>query len=522
MARPTVAVVGAGVAGLVAARELALVGARAVVFEAGGDVGGRAHRHGEIAFTHRGRDWRFATEHGIHGIWRQYRNLRRVLADEGLIGRLVHAHDQELVMPVRGGGVRAYEFGARVRNSLLPDLLAFTQIFGADDFALQALFDGPHRYGRAALDLLHAFAFTAPDDIADYDARSVADYVERWPLLLQRMTGAITHSAFFREADEVSLAAYLTGLQAYFVSDKRDTAFDFCETDMAVDVLYPLRDRIVALGGEVRVDTRVTGLRFDPSGAPCAVLAQRAGKSRPGRVPVDGVVLAVDPPAMRTLKTDPSLAAAVPPGRVPEGVPSVVVRLFTTRPPADKRAVTGVLHGLGADNFFWLHRLQRPWFAWHLETGGGVLECHLYGDRAAAAMTDSDEAVAARARETLALGWPEVGDAVAHVAVQRNAPTHVAFGPGIMSEVPAVSGGAARLALCGDWIACGLPYLYLERATATGLLAARALADDLGLPAPPEPLPPYPASPGVRAVRRAAKGLRRRGWLPLRAGSGSV
>ncbi len=515
-ARPTVAVIGGGVAGLVAARQLGLAGAHVVLFEAGPDVGGRAHRHGSCSFDHAGTSWHFDLEHGIHGIWRQYRNLRRILGEEGGAGHLVHAHDQELVMPVRGGAVRAYEFGARVRNSVWPDFLAFSQIFAADDFALQALKDGPQLYAKAALDLLHAFAFTAPSDIEAYDDVSVAEYVAEWPQLLQRMTGAITHSAFFREAHEVSLAAYLTGLQAYFVSDKRDTAFDFFSTDIAVDFLHPMCRRIEALGGEVRRGTRVEQLEFDANGDISAVMVRAAGEDHADRVPVAAAVLAVDPPALTRLAADPSVAAMLPEGRIPDGVASVVVRLFTTAPPADKRAVTGVLHGLGADNFFWLHRLQRPYFAWHQQTGGGVLECHLYGDRAVAAMVDDDDAVILRAKATLSLGWPEIAGRVAHVHVQRNVPTHVAFGTGVMSRVMPVQTRAANVALCGDWVRCDEPVLYLERAAVTGLLAARRIGAQLGLDhhALPAPLSPFEAAPGVRGVRRVARKLRQFGWLP--------
>lgn len=517
--RPTVGVVGGGVAGLIAARQLSLAGARVVVFETAVDVGGRAHRHGHCSFEHADRTWSFELEHGIHGIWRQYRNLRRVIDEENATGKLVHAHDQELVMPIAGGAVKAYEFGARVRNSPLPDMLAFSQIFAADDFAYQALQDGPKLYAQAAMDLLHAFAFVAPSDIAAYDDVSVADYVRAWPKLLQRMTGAITHSAFFREAHEVSLAAYLTGLQAYFVSDKRDTSFDFFSTDIAVDFLYPLCDRIRACGGDVRLATRVEQLKFDASGQVTAVMARRDGSKRAGRVPVDAVVIAVDPPAFTRLANDPAIAALVPNDQIPAGVASVVVRLFTTVSPAEHRAVTGVIHGLGADNFFWLDRLQRPYFEWHQVTGGGVLECHLYGDRAVAAMKDSDEAVIMRARAAVSLGWPEVAQHIAHVDVQRNAATHVAFGPGVMSRVPGVETTAANVALCGDWIQCDKPVLYLERAAVTGLLAARSIGLHVGLNKDnlPEPLSPFDASPGVRGVRKVARALRSVGLLPATA-----
>ncbi len=511
-----VAVVGAGVAGLVAGRALARAGAAVTVLEAAPYVGGRCHRGTPFELVVGERSWSFDLEHGIHGIWRQYRNLRRVLAEEGALGRLVHANAQEMVMPHPAGGVRAYEFGARVRHAPVPDLLAFLTIFAAGDIARQALAEGPRPWMRAATDLMHAFAFDARYDIELYDHIAVADYIEGWPSLVQRMSGAITHSAFFREARDVGLSAYLTGLQSYFVSDKRDTAFDFCATDVEVDLLAPLRDSIARAGGEIRCGHSVRSIASGPSGEASAVAGSRADGT-PFELEVDGLVIAVDPPALRRLRDEgglgPALAAGV---QIPEGVPSTVVRLFFDRDIAAERAPTGVFHGLAADNFFWLHRLQNRYVAWFAETGGAVLECHLYGDRAVAAIAASDEVVRSAVVAVAEAGWPELRDRCVGGHVQRNAPTHVAFGPGTMARVPGVRSQWPNLALCGDWIAVDSPALYLERATTTALLAASAVGAALQLAASgfAEPLSAHPPAPDVAALRWLARRARDEGLLP--------
>ncbi len=518
--RPKVAVVGGGVAGLVAARTLAIGGAEVTVFEAAPYVGGRCHRGSEFAFEHDGRHWQFALEHGIHGLWRQYRNLRRILDDEGKGGALVAAAAQELVVPHPTRGVQAYEFGARVRHAPLPDLLSFLMVFTASDFLAQSLREGPLAWQRSFFDLLHAFAFDARRDIERYDDVSVADFIEGWPLILQRMSGAITHSAFFREARDVGLAAYLTGLQSYFVSDKRDTAFDFLRDDAEVDLLGPLRARIEACGGRIRTGVRVLEVRPDDDHA-IRIRSQREGATRSSSTRFDGVVLAVDPPGLARLRDEGGLADALDPqARIPEGVHSCVVRLFFDRDLAADRAPTGVFHGLPADNFFWLHRLQRPFVAYHAATGGAVLECHLYGDRAVTAATLDDAAVLAQVEGVVDVGWPELRGARIAAHVQRNAASHVAFGPGVMAKVPSITTHWPNMALCGDWIALDSPVLYLERATTTGLIAAAHVGRSVGL-APeafPEPLPPYPPAPDVARVGKAARWLRDRGLLPLPGG----
>lgn len=516
MTSKRVAVVGAGVAGLVAGRALAKAGAAVTVFEAAPYVGGRCHRGNAFELVVGDRRWSFDLEHGIHGIWRQYRNLRRVLAEEGALGRLVHANAQEMVMPHPAGGVRAYEFGARVRHAPGPDLLAFLSIFASGDIARLAMAEGPRPWLRAASDLLHAFAFDARHDIELYDDVSVADYIEGWPTLVQRMSGAITHSAFFREARDVGLSAYLTGLQSYFVSDKRDTAFDFCATDVEVDLLAPLREAIARAGGAIHCGHAVRSIRSSPGRCATAVTGIRSDGTA-FELEVDGLVMAVDPPALRRLRDEgglgPALAAGV---QIPEGVPSTVVRLFFDRDIAAERAPTGVFHGLAADNFFWLHRLQRHYVAWHAETGGAVLECHLYGDRAVAATTAGDDTVRAGVVAVVDAAWPELRGRCIGAHIQRNAPTHVAFGPGTMARVPGVRSQWPNLTFCGDWIAVDSPVLYLERATTTGLLAAAAVgtAVDLRADAFAEPLPAHPPAPDIAALRWLARRARAEGLLP--------
>ncbi len=525
MTRPVVAVVGGGVAGLVAARTLARNGATVHLFEAADWLGGRCHRGASTEVHLDGRTWSFDLEHGIHGIWRQYRNLRAILDEEGLLGDLVHANAQELVMPHPSGGVRAYEFGARVRHAMVPDLLAFLTIFGAGDFAALAVREGPGPWLHAATDLLHAFAFDAKTDIAAYDDVSVADFVARWPLLLQRMTGAITHSAFFRESRDVGLSAYLTGLQSYFVSDKRDTAFDFFANDAHVDLLAPLARSVRDRGGRIHLGARVVGSHWARGRLVAIDVERRAsadGTSSAAttreRVDVDGAVLAVDPPSMRRLTEAGGFAAVVEPGAViPEGVPSVVVRLFFGRDLAADRAPTGVFHGLAADNFFWLHRLQRRFVAWHADTGGSVLECHLYGDRAVAAVQGSDAVVLAGVLDVVEQAWPELRGSLLASHILRNPATHVAFGPSVMARVPAIRTRVPNVALAGDWIALDSPVLYLERATTTGLLAARVVAASVGLDADrfPRSIDSFPPAPDVARVSRVARWARRRGLLPM-------
>ena len=516
--RPTIGIVGGGIAGLVAAKTLAEAGCRVVVFEADPQLGGRASLPAEAEFEFRGRQWQFDLEHAAHGIWRQYRNVHRTLDEHGLLDRLVPVSEQELVSKDDADGLRVVEFGARIRTSGLPDLLALFKLMSMDGLAGRVVREGPHRFVGAGTELLHALAFDPERDIGRYDRLTVGDFLHAWPPVMRRLVTVLGHSAFFRDADQVSLATFLTGLHGYFIADKRDLHFGVLTTDIGTDLLRPLAGAIRARGGHVRLNTRVEGIEFDDQNPPRAkaVLARRRDARRAGRTAVDAVIIAVDPINFRRLIRDGPLAERLKESAIPRGVPSIIVRMWFDSAPSLERASAGVFHGLAADNFFWLHRLQTPFRAFHHATGGSVLECHLYARRARRSARLDDESIIQRTLETVGRVWPETSGRLIHGHVQRNAANNVAFAPGMMARLPPVRTPIGNLALAGDWIDCPLPVLYMERANATALLAARHVGLTCGM-SPwdlPEPLPPYPPSPSVRQAMHLARAMRRSGLLP--------
>lgn len=493
-----VVVVGGGVAGLVAAISLAEAGAEVVLLEAEPTLGGRfatperrTIRYGDVVLE-------LPMEHGIHGVWSQYRSFEHLLRELGTIGHLQPAGTQELIF-ARSGGYT--EIGESVRTTRLPMPFIQPVLMRSRAFREGIWQDGPVAALRAARDMLPLLAIDPVGGGALLDRYTVEDLVGRWPTAMQGFFGALTHAGFFGRRDRVSLAAFAAGL-AYYVLERHDAAsFRFLAEDTEASFFGPGAARIRAAGGSVRTST------------PAAEVVLREGRACGVRLadgavlPADAVVLAVDPPALRALGEQGGLHAALGAPVVPAGWGSVIARLFFTRPIDDGRAPSGVVGDGVFDGFFWLDRVHREYARWRERTGGGVVELHLYADRGET--EEPEEDLLRRLAHEVGRLWPEVDGTFAFGLVQRNPAKHVAFECGAWSSVPCVATPMANVALAGDWVRPPWLCLYLERATVTGLQAARQVAPALGVrrDAMLAPIPPNPPEVGVRALRRLSIAL---------------
>ncbi len=518
--RPSAIVVGGGIAGLSAAISLGRAGVDVTVIEAGAVAGGRIATPGRFDFVWEGEPFSFPIEHGVHGIWRRYRNLRRLIEWCGLDHHLHDPGPQEIITLLPGTDrIHPVEVARLVQLSRIPAPFAQMKPW-LDPTLFRCLVEqGPRGLASLATGG-HFLAFdpTSDADMATYDASSVAEVTAAWPPAFRAQLEAMSHSGYFDEAGSISLATFCLGFAFYVTDDRRDAYFDVFDTDADEALVGPLCAAVQTLGGRIRLGTRVEALTWGGTEkAPRATgVTVVTSDGRREEIAAGAVVLALDPPALRRLTEGTPAAAPGLGGPSTRGLPSLAVRLWFTREPARDRSSSGMFANLEADNFFWLHRWQAPFAAWHDRTGGGVLECHLYGQHAARAMVEPDAEVIGRVRGIAERVWPVLAGSFAMGHLQRNAPTHVSFHRGAMSVLPPVRTSVSNVARAGDGIACGHAVLYLERACMTGILAAREVAPALGISATrvPEPLTPEPSERTVVYARSVARLLRRVGLLP--------
>src|SRR6186997_845591 len=125
MSEVDIIIIGGGIAGLSAGLHLAERGLHPLILDADEKfVGGRL-AGGEIVKIG---EYSFRLEHGVHGIWSQYRNLQAMLARHNLRPVFVPAQEENWIYKA-GTFVGTAPFGSAIRRSFIPAPLHYLQLF---------------------------------------------------------------------------------------------------------------------------------------------------------------------------------------------------------------------------------------------------------------------------------------------------------------------------------------------------------------------------------------------------------
>jgi isorenieratene synthase len=305
--------------------------------------------------------------------------------------------------------------------------------------------------------------------------------------------------SFFNDAESMSAAELVAMFHFFFLGNPEGLGMDAPHADYQTAIWAPLARYLGQRGADVRTGTPVTSINRGPAGRWQVRLD--AGDA----LSADEVVIAADARAAAQIlgasapatAGDPRLAAVAAEPRT--GPPYAVARYWLDGAVDPARAqFTSIADPGLLDSVTLYHRFEAGARRWHERTGGSVLELHAYACPAGV----SADVLGPQMLAELRVLWPElsglnlidqrcrVGADAAGFPVGAHGTT-----PGVRTEVPG-------LTLAGDWVAAPFPCALMERAAATGIIAANTILAARGYGT--EPLWSVPLR-GMLASRRPAR-----------------
>ena len=478
-----VIIIGGGVAGLSAALHLAERGLKPLILEAdekfiGGRLaGGETVQIGEHSFR---------LEHGMHGIWSQYRNLQAMLARHNLRPVFVPAQEENWIYK-RGPLVRMTPVGSRIRRSFIPPPFHYLRLFLSLRFLLML---DPRDWAslfNVWVGLIMAVGIDPFAENQPMEGLTLGNMTKRWAPALKSLFLGLARNGLSSHPDEVSISGFIAFLRFYTLMRRDAWTFTYLPNDGGTSVCEPMSEKIKQLGGEVRLGSKVK--RVVKDGEQWLVEWKTANGAESALV--NEVILATDPNNAKKILSA-SFADEVEPLFFPRALANAIIRLwFDTKP--RKTAEAGIFTGdFMIHNYFWLDRLYDPYRRWARETGGSAIEVHVYGPPETLAQPDA--MLITQAIKDVEQAFPEMRGHRVKQHLQRNAEAHTLPQVGAKDVYLGTVTPWKNLFCAGDWVRHPAPAFFLERACLTGIEAANAVLGSRGLETftlmdylPPEP-----------------------------------
>ncbi|MCZ2127783.1 MAG: FAD-dependent oxidoreductase [Anaerolineales bacterium] len=472
-------IIGGGIAGLTAALHLAERGLKPLILEADKRIGGRLAGLGDVEIN----GARFPLEHGVHGLWSAYRNLKSMLRRHDLVGQLRPAQDEQWIYKT-GNHVRRANIGRAIRQSVFPAPFHYVQLFLSPRFwgmlTLRDIFSVFQVWSVLSMSIgVDPFMEDQPLQGYTFDGA-----LKHWGAALRSLFFGLTRNGLSADPDQVPLAGFLGFLRFYTVMRRDAWAFEYLP-DGGGEICEKLSAKVKSLGAEIRLNCKARRVKQSDG---WTVEWEENGMN--GVDSAAHLILAADSPATESIIRNSFGADGL---FFPKGMSHAIARLwFDAKPRRSPEA--GMFSGdFIMHNFFWLDRIYDSYRTWGAESGGSCLETHIYGPPSA--LDQPDAALLTRVLMDVYRAFPELKGRLIQPHLQRNAATHTLPSIGARGTHLGVETPWQNLFCAGDWVRHKTPAFFLERACSTGLEAANRVLRANGLEEfeiesypPPEPL----------------------------------
>src|SRR5215216_1474352 len=353
-------IVGGGSAALTAALHLAERRLKPLILEAEERVGGRLSGREDILLN----EYCFPNEHGVHGIWSSYVNLKSMLRRHEILPPLVSARDEQWIYHV-GNFIGRAPIGSVIRNSKLPAPFHYIQLLLLPQ--VWWMFDIRDWASLLSVWSTLTMAIAVDPFVEDQplEGLTFGDALKRWGPAIRSLFLGLTRNGLSTDPDKVPLAGFLAFLRFYTLMRRDAWTFEYFPNGGG-EICESLSAEVKQLGGEIRLKSRVT--RVEKSGDWIAHF-NRDGLAESANASF--LILASDSPAAESIFKN-----SFPSDKFffPHGLAHAIIRLwFDTEPRKGPEA--GIFSGdFVMHNFFWLHKIYGAYRKWHAETGGSCIE----------------------------------------------------------------------------------------------------------------------------------------------------